>query len=109
MQQYYYWDYTIGVAFAALVFFAGAGAANFAAPATSSPNSTYAIGPGPGVHGLGSLVGGNELLTESSESFGPAATVAASEATWVVDAIHAASGNATPAAQNRTSLYAIDP
>lgn len=105
MQQYYYWDYTVGVAFAALVFFAGAGAANFAAPATSSPNSTYAIGPGPGVHGLGSLVGGSE----SSESFGPAGMVAASEATLVVDAIHVANGNATPAAQNRTSLYAIDP
>jgi len=81
---YYYWDYTVGVAVAALVFFAGAGAGNFAAPSTSSPNSTGAY------HGL------NLDDLDNGESFGPVGGDA-----WL--------RNGTPSAQNRTSLYAIDP
>lgn len=81
--QYYYWDYTVGVALAAIAFFVGAGAGNFAAPASSSsPNaSSY-----------------NAYGLDDGGSFGPYTAPA-----WEQD------GNGTPAAQNRTSLYAVDP
>jgi len=80
---YYYWDYTVGVALAAIAFFVGAGAGNFAAPASSSsPNaSSY-----------------NAYGLDDGGSFGPYTAPA-----WAMD------GNGTPAAQNRTSLYAVDP